>query len=198
MKRGIVFLSMTAALVGAFTLGRAGAQEGTGTKEAAAEMAAWMELAKTGPEHAALMKDVGNWECNQKCWMTGPTPTESKGKVVFTSVLGGRFVRQDFEGKNVMGMPMQGVGYTGFNNATKKYEATWMDTDGTAIMFMTGTEKEPGKTVEFTGSFFGPGGKEMKSRMVLKRASADQMVMEMYDESRGGMKCMELTYTRSK
>jgi hypothetical protein len=198
MKRGIVLLSMVAVAIGAFALGRAGAQEGPQKKDPAAEMAAWAELAKTGPEHAKLIKSVGTWKCEGKMWMGPGEPTVSTGKAVFSSVYDGRFLKQDYEG-TFMGQPDLGIGYTGFNNATKKYEVVWISNMGTGLMLMTGTETAPG-TCEFEGSCAGLDGKDMKHRLVLKHVSDDKQVLEMY-MSEGGApeaKCMELTYTRAK
>jgi hypothetical protein len=199
MKRGMLVLSVAGLVLCAFALGRAGAQEGPDEKKAADEMAAWMELAKTGPEHAALQKTVGTWTVECKAWMApGAEPTVSKGKAVFSSVLGGRFVRQEFEG-SVMGQTFRGLGYNGYNNATKEYEGTWCDDMGTGIMFSKGVETEPGKVWTYKGSFFGPGGAEYKSRMVLTMVSDDQQHLEMFnDDGRGETKCMEMVYTRSK
>jgi len=189
MKRGIVVLSMAALVFGAFALGRAGAQEGTDPAQKA-----WEALAVPGPEHAKLLKGVGTWNCECKCWQQpGGEPTVSKGKAVCTEALGGRFIREDFECE-MMGKPFHGIGYHGFNNATKKYELAWLDSVGTGIMLMTGTESE------LKGSFAGPGGIEMTMRSVVKPVSDDQFVMEMYSDMGMGaeMKCMELTYTRAK
>ncbi len=151
MKRGILFVSMIAALLGAFALGRAGAQEGTG------DMAAIAELAKPGPQHAELMKTAGNWIVEEKCWMTG-AETTSKGKAVFTPLLDGRFLRQEYQGE-FMGQPFHGIGLSGFNNATRKFEDVWIGSNCTSITFMTGTETETGKAWAFTGTCAGPGGK---------------------------------------
>lgn len=193
MKRKSVFVCMAAALVGAFLLGRAGAED-TGMED----MAAWMELANPGPEHAEMKKSVGNWACEAKMWpMPGAEPVIEKCKVVRTEALGGRFIKEVFEG-SMMGMPFTGEGYMGFNKATKKHEIAWMDSMGTGIMFMTGTETAAG-TIEYKGSFFGPGGVEVKSRSLVKKIADDKYVMEMHnDMGEGEMKCMEMTYTRAK
>jgi hypothetical protein len=187
MKRKFTFVCVAAALVGAFALGRAGAQEGTH------DMKAWEALGATGPEHAKMLKTVGTWNCECKAWMMpGAEPMLSKGKAVRTEALGGRFIREDFEG-DMMGQPFKGFAYNGFNNATKKYELVWLDSMSTGMMFMSGTE------AELKGSFFGPGGIEVKSRATIKEISPDQMVMEMYNNmGTGEMKCMEMTYTRAK
>jgi hypothetical protein len=192
MKRGIGTLLIVGGLLGAFALGRAGAQEGMD------EMAAWMELAKVGPEHAELKQAVGTWSCDSKYWMTPEAPpTESKATAVFSMELGGRFQKLVYKCDSPQ-MPFEGIGFTGFNNATRKYETIWMDSMGTAIMMMTGTRTADG-VWEYAGSFFGPGGKEIKCRSVLKKVSDDQTTMEMYcDEGNGEHKMMEQTYTRAK
>jgi len=186
MKRKTIFL-MAAALVGAFLLGRAGAQEGM------EDMKAWAALASPGPEHAKLMKSVGTWNCECKCWMMpGAEPQVTKGKSVRTEALGGRYVREEFAGE-MMGQPFNGLGYYGYNNAKKRYEGVWMDDGGTGIMFMTGTENE------LKGSFYGPGGVEVKARIVTKIGSDDESTMEMYqDMGMGEHKVMEIAYTRAK
>jgi hypothetical protein len=195
MKRGVVFLSVAAALVCAFALGRARAQDDGGDP-----MEAWAALGKTGPEHAALMKDVGTWNCACKGWeKPGSEPKESTGKAVFSSVLDGRYLKQEFEGTDMNGQPMHGIGYMGYNNATKQYESIWMDSGSTGIGFMTGTETEPGKVWTYTGNFDGPGGTKMKMKLVLTKKNADTQLMEMYmDMGMGDMKGMEMTYTRAK
>ncbi len=186
MKRGSIFVCMAMMLIGAFLLGRAGAQEG------APDMKAWEALAVPGAEHAKMMKSVGTWDCECKCWMMpGAEPTVTKAKAVRTEVLG-RYVREEIEGE-MMGQPYKGIGYSAYNNATKRHELVWLDNGGTGIMFMTGDG------TEFKGSFFGPGGIEVKSRIVIKHVGDDQAVMEMYNNmGMGEMKCMEMTYTRAK
>jgi hypothetical protein len=193
MKRGIGTLVIVGGLLGAFALGRAGAQEGP-----VDPMAAWAELAKTGPQHAALKSQVGTWTCESKCWCEpGKEPTVEQGKVTYSMVLGDRFLRQEVEGA-MMGQPFHGLGYTGFDNATKKYQAVWMDSMGTCMMLMTGTEIKPG-VQELKGSFAGPGGAEMKMRIIHTKVSDDKMTMDMFcDMGMGEMKSMEQTYTRSK
>ena len=106
--------------------------------------------------------------------------------------MGGRYVRGEFAGE-MMGQPFKGLGYFGYNNALKRYEGAWMDNGGTGIMFMTGTENE------LKGSFYGPGGVEVKSRIVTKIISDDKSTMEMFhDMGQGEQKVMEITYTRAK
>lgn len=183
---------MVGIALGAFALGRAVAQEGTDP------MAAWLELGKPGAEHAELMKDAGTWIVEAKMWMVpGAEPTASKGKVVFTPLLGGRYLRGEYEG-DCNGNVMHGIGCMGFNNATRKYEQVWIDSMSTGTMVLTGTQTEPGVWT-LKGSCAGPEGSEVKMREVTKKVGADRMFIESFcDDGSGEKKCWEGTYTRSK
>jgi hypothetical protein len=128
----------------------------------------------------------------------GAEPVIDQGKCTFSMVLGDRILKQDFEAA-MGGMPFTGLGFTAFNKATKKYEAIWMDSMSTGIFFMTGEPKPDGATWEYAGSWYGPGGKEIKTRTIMRKVSDDEQVMEMYnDMGEGEMKSMEMTYKRVK
>jgi hypothetical protein len=192
MNRAIVIVSMLA--LGAL------AQEGPRLgKEAEAELKAWMELGKTGPEHAQLQKAVGSWTVEGRIWMEkGKDPLTTSGKATFTSVFDGRYVRQEYE-CSMGGMPYGGIGYAGFDNATGKHQQVWLESNGTGILVFTGTETVPGKEWTYTGTRMGPGGKPCKQRLVVKQVGDDRQVVEGYaDDGKGEMQCVELVYTRSK
>jgi Protein of unknown function (DUF1579) len=192
MKRGSIFVCVTAALVGAFLLGRAGAQEGDDM------MAAFKELGTPGPEHAAMMKCAGTWICEAKEAQQDGSTKVTKGKEVRTAIFGGRFLKAEYEGE-MAGAPFNGVAYSGFNKATKKYEMIWISSMDTAILLLTGTETEAGKAWEYNGSWSGPGGMQGKTRIVARKISDDQDTMEIYNNmGMGEMKCLEMTYTRAK
>ena len=151
------------------------------------------------PAIAAMMKCAGTWTCEvQEAQMDGTTKM-TKGKEVRTEMLGGRYLKAEYEGE-MGGDPFKGVAYSGFNKATKKYEMVWMSSMDTAILFLTGTETEAGKAWEYTGSWTGPGGMKGKTRLVVRKISDNQDVTEIYnDMGMGGeVKCLEMTYTRAK
>ena len=121
-----------------------------------------------------------------------------EGKAVFGALLGGRYVRQEYDSP-MGGMPFEGIGYTGFNKATGKFEAVWMDNTGTGIMFLAGEESEPGKVWCYAGRFCGPGGQAVRCREEMTSTNADEMRMVMYlDYGQGESKCMEQVYTRAE
>jgi len=184
-------------------VGLAGAQEGEKPKmtpEQQKEMETWMKLATPGPMHKALEPLIGSWTVKATSWQApGGPPQTGTGSAESSWVLGGRFVREDFDG-DFAGMKFQGLGYTGYDNLKKKYVGTWMDSMGTMIMESSGTADPSGKV--FTLHSTMPDvmtGKTMKVRTVTRIVDANTHVMEMYgpDRTTGQeFKMMEIVYTR--
>lgn len=183
------------------------AQPPKGDKPAAGghdEMAQWAEMAKPVEQHAKMKEMAGTWDAEVKTWMD-PTqdPMVSKGTMVNTLTHGDRFLHHDFKGE-FMGQVFTGSGDWGYNKITGKFEGTWMDSMGTAIMFSTGSYDEKTKTYTSTATFDmpGPDGKPMKvtQKETVEVLSADKHVMKMYHSAAGmpqEMKVLEITYTRA-
>jgi hypothetical protein len=125
-------------------------------------------------------------------------PMESRGTAEMTMILGGRYLRQAYKGE-MMGMPYEGVGYTGYDNVQKKYVSTWFDNMGTGIMLSTGSDSGRPGVVTFTGSWWDPmTGKETTVEQVLTHVDASHMTFEMFGNGPDGkkMKFMEIHYTK--
>jgi hypothetical protein len=204
MKSRVSVAGMVVAVVGMLAVaGLAGAQEGEKPKltpEQQAEMDAWMKAGTPGAMHKALDPTIGSWTVKATSWQTpGWPPQTGSGTAEDSWVLGGRFVREDFDGE-FGGMKFQGLGYTGYDNLKKKYVGTWMDTMGTMVMVMTGTADPSGKVITLTSTM--PDvmtGKSMKMRNVTRIVDANTHVMEMYGPDRSSgkeFKMMEIVYTR--
>jgi len=195
MKSGIGVFLLGALFAAGFALGRAGAGEEGDAKD---DAAAWMELARPGPQHAELMKLAGTWKVQGKSWMDpAADPVEYAGESVFTPVLGGRFLRQEVH-TPMMGMDFEGVGYLGFDKAIGKYVTVWLDSMGTGIMNLVGEQTVPGKAWSYAGKYHGPGGQAVSFRQEISLTGADGITMEMYvDYGQGEAKCMEQVYTRA-
>ena len=162
-------------------------------------MKKWMEAATPGAPHKVLDPTVGEWEVASKWWMDpSAPPQESKGTTSKKWVMDGRFVQEDFKG-DMMGMPMTGHGFTGYDNVKKKYNSFWIDTGGTAMYTSLGKASGDGKTLTFTSLMDDPmtGEKDKPVRFILKVESKDKHVFEMF-ETAGGKekKVAEMTYTR--
>jgi hypothetical protein len=165
-------------------------------------MKKWMEAATPGENHKRLDDMVGTWEATSTAWMDpAKPPSITKGTSEIKWVLGGRFLQQDFTGE-MMGMPFNGMGLTGYDNFNKKYIGSWVDNTSTAMLTMEGTADPTGKVITMLGKSDDPGtgehGKAMK--YVARLVSKDKHVFEIYDLSMGNKetKLLEISYTRKK
>lgn len=168
-------------------------------EKAAMEM--MQKLATPGAGHKKLDVLVGTWTAKTTMWMDpSKPPTTSEGTSEQKWVLGGRYLEQRFEGQ-MMGGPLSGIGYTGYDNYKKKYVSTWMDTAGTVIMSTTGSFDKSGKVLTSTGKFDDfTTGKVSTLREKTTLISNDEMHWEMWGPGPDGKdyKMMEITYTRKK
>lgn len=165
-------------------------------------MKKWVEAATPGAPHKALEPMIGEWELTTKMWMSGPgSPAmESKGTATARWILGGRYVQSETQGE-MMGMPMTGIGITGYDNFKKKYTSFWIDNLGTAMFLSEGSADTAGKVFTFQGKMDEPmtGEKDKPVKHTHRMVSPDKHVFEMYDLSLGpNAKVVEITYTRKK
>jgi uncharacterized protein DUF1579 len=164
-----------------------------------ARMEVYQKLAAPGEPHKLLTSQAGSWTTKTKSWMEpDKPPMESTGNCEDKVLLGGRFLQQECTGE-LMGQPYTGIGTHGYDNLTKKYLTTWMDSMGTAIFFMDGTASADGKTITLYGSHRDPMGGIMTHRAVWKFIDQNTQTFEMYGREKDGneMKMMEITYTRN-
>lgn len=166
------------------------------------EMKQMMEFGAPTKQHEAFKTMEGTWSAAVKMWEPGAEkPSESNGTMTNTLIHGGRFVHHEFKGE-FMGMAFSGSGDFGYNKATGKYEGTWLDSFGTAIMVLTGTYDEASKTYTSHCDFDmpGPDGKMMKihQRETVKIDGPDKHTMTMFHSAAGmpEMKVIEIVYTR--
>ncbi|MBL0063137.1 MAG: DUF1579 domain-containing protein [bacterium] len=165
-------------------------------------MKACTEAAKVGPEHMALAKYVGAWDCAVKMWMD-PTqpPMESKGSEVCEMAMGGRMLVGNFTG-DMMGQPFHGQSQMGYSNFPKKYWATWMDDGSTGLMYCEGTASADGKTITMMGTYDDPmsNTQDKPWKQVITLVDDDHHMFAAYDKvgTPAEYKSMEITYTRKK
>jgi hypothetical protein len=172
------------------------------TPEQMKEMEAWMKYAAPGSEHKRLAEQfAGTWDAQVKHWHEPNTPPQaSSGVMVNEMCLGDRFLKHNFKG-TAMGMPFEGGGIWGYDNALKKYVGVWADNMGTGVMMTTGTYDEAKKQYVATGEMVNPmDGSMLKVREVTTVHDPDSHTMEMHmpDKSGKEFRCMEIKYTRKK
>jgi hypothetical protein len=167
-----------------------------------AMMDTYKKLATPGEPHKQLASLAGSWTTNTKHWMEpNKPPMESTGTCEDKVMLDGRYLQQECTGE-MMGQPFTGIGVQGYDNFTKKYVATWMDSLGTGIFVMEGTASADGKTITLIGSHPDPFEGVMKHRAVWKFVDANTQTFEMYGMGKHDkdmkMKMMEITYIRKQ
>ena len=159
------------------------------------------ELGTPGPAHQKLEPLVGKFIANIQLWMDPNAPVEkSTGTESSNWILGGRYVQSKFEG-TMMGQPFSGQGITGYDNATKLYQMSWIDSMNTMQMpLATGTVDSSGKvftfSVDWTCPIYGP----THTRYVTTVIDNNRHNMEMFN-SHGDekeMRNMLIEYTRAK
>jgi hypothetical protein len=175
------------------------AQEGGADQQAGME--AWQKAATPGEFHQFLAKKTGSWHIETKMWMQpGAEPVTSEGSAESEMILGGRFLLEKMKGES-MGMPLEGLGITGYDNTSGVVTSVWYDNFGTVTTVLTGKWEKPGAPLELHGEMFDPmTGLNMKVRTVTTFTSADESLFEYFATPPGGdeVKAMELVYTRTK
>ena len=169
-----------------------------GKMDMQAMMDVYNKLGTPGAPHKVLASMAGSWTTKIKSWMEpNKPPMESKGTCEQKMILGGRFLQQEFSGE-MMGSPFTGIGVTGYDNHTKKYVSTWIDSMGTAILFFEWTASADGKIITQECRYDDPIKGPMKWRSVTKIVDDNTHVFEMYATYKKGKeeKMMEITYTR--
>ena len=100
-----------------------------------AMMEVYKKLAVPGAPHKLLARMVGSWITKTKSWMDPNKPSmETTGTCEQKMLLDGRFLQQEYTG-DMMGSTFIGINVIGYDNHTKKYVSTWIDSMSTGIYF---------------------------------------------------------------
>lgn len=162
------------------------------------EMKAWMEYMTPSEMHIQLQSQEGEWNTKIKMWMTpGGEPMVSEGTTINKMILGGRYMKSTHTAIT-MGMPMEGLNLTAFDNAKKEFISIWMDNMGTGVMVASGPFDEATKTITLTGKMVDPiTGKDLPVKEVIKPIDKNHQIFELYMEHEGKeFKSMEIEYIR--
>lgn len=165
-------------------------------------MEQWMASIQPGKGHEFFKQFVGEWTTTTRVWMGGPgaPAQESAGTSTYSLILGGRFLKSESKGE-MMGMPHEGLGLTGFDNNRKLYRSMWVDNMITGFITNTGNLDQTGKILtqfgEMDEPMTGEIGKPVK--YVTRVVSPDQHVFEIWEVLYGDpFKVVEVEYNRKK
>ncbi len=193
-------LALAAALVAA-AASPAAAQDKSkksGADEKAA-MEAWQKAMTPGDGQKKLEPLVGTFDVKVRTWMDpSRPPDDTVGTSINSWVLGDRFVQMKYEGV-FLGETFNGIGYTGYDNVSRKYISTWMDTASTGMMWSTGSFD--GKVLTTKAMVNDPmSGKPTPLDEKLTIVDADHHTLEMWGKAPDGktFKMMEIQYSRKK
>ncbi|MGH7215433.1 MAG: DUF1579 domain-containing protein [Tepidisphaeraceae bacterium] len=164
-------------------------------------MAKMMELGTPGPQHQLLEKMAGHFTVKSAFRMSPDSPwQESTGEEKGEMILGGRYLKADFNG-DMMGKPFKGVGLTGYDNYAKKFNSVWVDSMSTMMMVSEGTASADGKTLTFGSECDCPiTGEKKQMRQVWTITDDDHHGFVMYDKTPDGkeFESLKIEYTRVK
>jgi hypothetical protein len=199
MKRHI---QAAAILVLALSLGLASGAAAQAPKSAAAEATTVkaMEAAMNpGEGQKRLNFMIGEFDVKIRTWIDpSKAPFESRAVAVCKWVLGDRYIQQMLSGF-VMGEPWSGIGYAGYDNVTKKYQATYMDSASTGMEWFSGAMAADGKSAKLTATINDAiTNQPRKVEMRLHVAANGDHITEMWQADKTGKMAMvmELRYTR--
>jgi hypothetical protein len=174
----------------------------------AEEMQKMVELSKLNENHKLLSSLDGSWDYTLKFWMNPDPkspPQESTGTATRKTIMDGRYVMMDVDGKFQMpgadGKPQdvefKGMGLEGYDNVKKKFVASWVDNMGTGIEFSEGSYDPATKSFTYTSEIEPMPGKKTRVREVIKVADDSHMMLEWYETKHGKeKKTMEINYTK--
>lgn len=171
--------------------------------DSATAMQKMIEYGTPGPMHKMLEGWNGTWSGETTMWeYDGAPASKSTGTAVNTMIMGGKYQSSKHSG-DMMGMPFEGMSIMGYDNATKQFTSTWIDTWSTGITTFTGSWDEASKSLTMSGTYpdiLRPG-KECKMREVFKLVDDNNHILEMYgpDPKTGKeFKMMEMKMSRKK
>lgn len=162
------------------------------------DMKAMMAAAAPGENQKMLAKSAGSWTATVTMWMQpGAPPMTSTATATNEMIMGGRYLKSTNKG-NMMNMPFEGIGYTGYDNLKKQFVNSWIDNMGTGIMTMTGQWDAATKSITYTGMMADPmSGKDIAIKEVWIFTDDSHQVMQMFYPANGqDFKTMEIKYTK--
>jgi Protein of unknown function (DUF1579) len=190
-----------AAALAASLAGPAAAQDKKKAADEKAAMEAWQKAMTPGDGQKKLEPLVGTFDAKVRTWMDpARPPDDTVGTSVNSWVLGDRWVQSKYEGV-FLGETFTGIGYTGYDNVSKKYQGSWMDTASTGMMLSTGTIDSAGKVLTFKATMSDPAtGKPSGAEEKITITDNDHHMLEMWSKTPDGktFKMMEIQYTRKK
>lgn len=162
-------------------------------------MAQWQAAMTPSIGHARLMPMVGTWRAKTTFTMApGAPPQVHGGTSVHRMVLGGRYLEQIYKGMS-MGMPFEGIGYTGYDNVQQRYVGTWIDTFSTGLMTFIGVGKPTDERIDTVAEAVEPSGQKRVFENIVRIQNHGRHSYEMWttDPKGRSFRMMLIEYERA-
>jgi Protein of unknown function (DUF1579) len=177
-------------------------QAGKSSSAKTAAVARAMDNAMTpGDYQKRLEPMIGSFDVRVLIWVDpSKPPIETTASAVSTWVLGNRFVQTMLVG-GPSADAFNAIGYIGYDNAAKQYQAAWMDDGSTAMTLYTGGFSADGKSATVKASIINSGtGKPTPLELRMNLGANGGHVTQLWGQGFGTkmFKMMELQYTRTK
>ena len=198
--RGFNRITALAGVVLSLAVSAAGQEKATKTASDEARKEALENAMTPGEGQKRLEFLVGTFDVKVRVWLDpSKPPVESSATAVSTWVLGNRYVQQMMSGF-IGDEPWSGIMYAGFDNVTRKYVSTYMDTGSTGMEWYTGNLDAAGTHGKMTATIADElTGKPETLELRLTIAANGDRVTELWQEDSGKMfKVVELQFSRKK
>lgn len=149
------------------------------------------------PEHARLAAMTGTWDVQMSVWeKPGVPPLKSRGFSVIEPLFGGLFIQERVEAL-VGETAFVTLSWTGFDPATRRYQATHIASTGAALHTESGPVDDKANALVLEGDGGAHGG---RVRRVVTQPGPDTLVVELFELAKSGepWRSAEIRYTRRK
>jgi hypothetical protein len=186
---------------GALCLASPGPLPAQSQSEIAEMMAKAGKFTKPGEQHQVLARFLGEWNTETRMFMGAQAGAAEAGKASFRWRMEGRWLESEWSGP-MMGMPVQGAMWLGYDNFKMSFVATTVTNVDTAMNRSEGDLTQDGKTLLLYGTLdeYLTGEHDKLVKYVWRFLSEDKLVFEVHDLPIGetNTKVVEVTYTRAK
>ena len=151
-------------------------------------MAMWQKAMSPSLGHARLAPMVGTWKAKTTFVMEPGAPAQvSDGTSVHRMVLGGRYLEQHYRGTS-MGMPFEGIGFTGYDNVKQRYVGSWIDSFGTGMMTSFGVGDPTDERIDSVAEGTDPTGNKVVFDTIFRIQNHEHHSFEMWTKGPDGKK----------
>jgi len=144
------------------------------TEEDMKMMQQCIEAGTPGEMHAFLAQGAGTWQGENTMWMMpGAEPMKTTCKADVEAIMDGRYVKYEYSGEMPGMGTFNGMALYGFDNVSKKFACTWIDSMSTGLMNGTGDLSADKKTLTWTFTYNDPITKKPATMREIERITGD-------------------------